>query len=244
MSKDLTDEEYDKLISIWLFSCVTPNAKIAFKNIEVRYKFPTETDAKQFIGRFEELFLTGIIEAEFNKIIEEFHTKNKADGSGELPAWLFEKGKKDSKGNELKTPQERWKRRNGIINSLDLGSFFSGQVRFSDKSEVAPDEVIKWGIAYIDRLRAKEKEKREKRRNLFKDFAPTLIALAAVLVSLIASYMPIAKQEEIQKKTIDNERLLQAQNAKKERDLKRYETGFSVKLNARPAMFGCNIKVI
>lgn len=216
----LTDIQYDKLISIWTFSCVTSNPKIAYESLVYRYDFQTIDEAKNLVKTFKEMFLPGIITSELESIKAQFQTENaKDDKVNDLPAWLINKGDAAT--------------REPIIQALDKDSFFSSQVRFSDTIPPSSVEVLKWGIEHIERFRKEKKEKQEKRKKDIKEMwlpvASVVLSLFAVSIAGLVPYWTAGKQEKLQADLINSQKELQKAHIDHEKILKYSELQVSSK---------------
>ena len=180
MSKHYDD--FDILTSVWILSCNDENPVISYEGIRYRLNLDKDYDLTGLVENRRELFRTSMPMVRFKLF------KDKLKNNWTKYDWL-------KQYNEDK--------RKEIINNLSPQDLFRCQFRVKDNAEKAPLEIIDWGLKHIDTLRKAEIEtsdyKSKKWTNIWIPLASLIVALSAVLSSVILQVKTQHSQIEMKK---------------------------------------------
>jgi hypothetical protein len=161
-------DELNIVSSVWILSCNDSYALMTYEEVRYRLGLPDDYDLKGIIRKRGALFRAGVASRRLEELKQEMLAgKN-------LPDWL--KGVVDE--------NERKKR----ITSLTPDDFFSNQFRIDPDQPIVSDEIVRWGLETIDKLRKARTDAREERRKSWSTITIPLITMGITLILGLTNY--------------------------------------------------------
>ena len=182
--KDL--EAAGLLSAIWILANRSESPFITYRTVRNRFGLSDNYDVRFLIDTRRELFRQGIPEDFLIEWKEMLLERLQSGEFPKLPGWVFE--------------SEDFSEQKEAILAIERGDVFKSQFRIF-KAGPTPNEVVNWGLNYLDQLRQAEGEEKESWWKWFKEgFIPTLslvIALGTVLITSYFQYQSIQSQRQL-----------------------------------------------